>query len=43
MISGHARFKDRADYLVAQLKEVQDKHGDGYLSALEGGRKAFDA
>jgi DUF1680 family protein len=41
--TGDARFKDRADYLVAELKAVQDKHGDGYLSALEGGRKAFDA
>jgi len=37
------RFKKRADYVVKQLKEVQDKHGDGYLSALEGGRECFDA
>ncbi len=36
-----ARFKTRADYIVRELKEVQDKHGDGYLSALEGGREAF--
>lgn len=41
--TGDARFKDRADYLVAGLKEVQDAHGDGYLSALEGGRRAFGA
>src|SRR5947199_1937965 len=41
--TGDRRFKDRADYIVAELKVVQDKHGDGYLSALEGGRKAFDA
>ena len=41
--TGDARFKDRADYLVAELRDVQDKHGDGYLCALEGGRKAFDA
>jgi len=40
---GDARFKERADYIVRELKQVQDKHGDGYLSALEGGRKAFDA
>ena len=39
--TGDARFKERADYLVRELKEVQDRHGDGYLSALEGGRKAF--
>ena len=41
--TGDARFKDRADYLVRELKEVQDKHGDGYLVALEGGREAFAA
>ena len=32
--SGDARFKERADYLVQELKEVQDKHGDGYIGAL---------
>ena len=26
-----------------ELKEVQDKNGDGYLGALEGGREAFGA
>ncbi|HEX7051774.1 MAG TPA: beta-L-arabinofuranosidase domain-containing protein [Longimicrobiales bacterium] len=41
--TGDARFKERADYIVAELKVVQDKHGDGYLSALEGGRECFDA
>jgi hypothetical protein len=41
--TGDQRFKDRADYIVRELKEVQDKNGDGYLSALEGGRKAFGA
>ena len=40
--TGDARFKTRADYIVAELKEVQDAHGDGYLSALEGGRRCFD-
>jgi DUF1680 family protein len=39
--TGDPRFKQRADYIVAQLKEVQDKHGDGYLSALAGGRECF--
>src|SRR5215208_3404650 len=43
LATGDARFKKRADYLVRELKEVQDKHGDGYLSALEGGREAFAA
>ena len=32
--TGDPRFKERADYLVQELKEVQDKHGDGYLGAL---------
>src|SRR3989441_7781892 len=39
--TGDPRFKQRADYIVGELKEVQDAHGDGYLSALQGGRKAF--
>lgn len=41
--TGDIRFKERADYMVKELKEVQDKHGDGYLSALEGGRACFEA
>jgi DUF1680 family protein len=41
--TGDARFKERADYIVKELKEVQDKNGDGYLSALEGGRRCFEA
>ena len=41
--TGDKRFKDRADYIVSELKVVQDKHGDGYLIALEGGRKCFGA
>ena len=32
--TGDARFKERADYIVSQLKEIQDKQGDGYLGAL---------
>lgn len=39
--TGDARFKERADYLVRELKEVQDAHGDGYLGALAGGREKF--
>jgi len=34
--TGDARFKDRADYLVREMKEVQDRHGDGYLGAVLG-------
>jgi len=32
--TGDARFKERADYIVNELKEVQDKQGDGYVGAL---------
>jgi DUF1680 family protein len=36
--TGDARFKDRANYIVAQLKEIQDAQGDGYIGALEDGQ-----
>src|SRR3989440_2447229 len=39
--TGDMRFKERADYLVKEMKEVQDKNGDGYLGAIEGGREKF--
>ena len=39
--TGDDRFKQRAQYIVRELKEVQDKNGDGYLSALEHGRESF--
>src|SRR5881275_1501674 len=41
--TGDARFKQRAAYIVRELAAVQHAQGDGYLSALEGGRKAFAA
>jgi DUF1680 family protein len=43
LATGDAKFKQRADYLVNELAEVQAKNGDGYLSALENGREAFGA
>lgn len=39
--NGDKRFKERADYLVKEMKEVQDKHGNGYLGALEHGEERF--
>ena len=39
--TGDPRFKERADYIVGELKEVQDKHGDGYLGALADGQRRF--
>ena len=35
--TGDVRFKERADYIVSQLKEIQDAQGDGYIGALEDG------
>ena len=32
--TGDARFKERADYIVSELKIIQDAQGDGYLGAL---------
>lgn len=34
--TGDARFKERADYIVRELKEIQDTHGDGYIGGLMG-------
>ncbi len=39
--TGDARFKQRADYIVSEMKVVQDKNGDGFAGALQGVRKAF--
>jgi DUF1680 family protein len=36
--TGDVRFKDRATYMVEQLKEIQDAQGDGYIGALEDGQ-----
>jgi len=39
--TGDARFRERADYLVDELKAVQDRHGDGFVGALQGVQAAF--
>ena len=41
--TGDSRFRQRASYLVNEMREVQQKNGDGYLGALEGLREAFAA
>jgi DUF1680 family protein len=38
--TGDVRFKQRADYLVQQFKEIQDHQGDGYIGALMGSERA---
>src|SRR5215475_3679009 len=40
--TGDVRFKERADYLVKEMKEVQDKNGDGYLGSVDGLREKFN-
>ena len=39
--TGDARFKAARRLHRRELKEVQDKNGDGYLGALDGRREAF--
>lgn len=39
--TGDPRFKARADYMIAEMKEVQEKNGNGYLGALAGGQERF--
>ena len=39
--TGDPQFKERADYLVQEMKVVQDKHGDGYLGAIDKGKETF--
>jgi len=36
--TGDARFKERANYIVDGLEEIQDAQGDGYIGALEDGQ-----
>jgi len=33
--TGDVRFRERADSMVRELKEIQEKQGDGYLGALQ--------
>ncbi|MBN1973334.1 MAG: glycoside hydrolase family 127 protein [Sedimentisphaerales bacterium] len=32
--TGNEEFKKRADYIISEFKEVQDKRGNGYLGAI---------
>ena len=34
--TGDPRFKERIEYIVSELKEIQGKQGDGYLGGLMG-------
>jgi DUF1680 family protein len=39
--TGDARFKERVDHLIRELKLVQDANRDGYLGALANGKERF--
>ena len=39
--TGDPRFKERVDYMVGELKIVQDAHKDGYVGAIKGGKEMF--
>jgi uncharacterized protein len=39
--TGDARFKQRADYLVEEIKICQDANADGFAGALAGVKEAF--
>ncbi len=39
--TGDPRFKERVDYMVGELQEVQGRYPDGYVGALAGVREAF--
>jgi hypothetical protein len=46
--TGDPRFKQRADHIVSELKEIQDAQGDGYIGGLmaeirkDGGKQLVD-
>jgi len=40
--TGNEEFKERAEYIVDELEMVQNAHGDGYIGAMEGGKKVFE-
>jgi uncharacterized protein len=40
--TGDARFLERVNYIVDELKKVQDKNGNGYIGAFTNGMKIFE-
>ena len=39
--TGDKQFIDRVNFIVDELKIVQDADGDGYIGAFPGGKKIF--
>jgi DUF1680 family protein len=42
LTTGDRQFLDRVNYIVDELKIVQDANGGGYIGAMPGGRKIFE-
>lgn len=42
-VTGDARFRTTAHYVVGELAAVQAAHGDGYLGAFPDGKRVFEA
>ena len=40
--TGDSRFLERVNYIVAELKKLQDTDGDGYIGAFPKGKKIFE-
>ena len=39
--TGDERFRERVRYMIGELVECQTAHGDGYVSAIPGGKRVF--
>jgi len=40
-VTGDRRFLERVNYLVTELAECQEAHGDGYVAAIPNGRQVY--
>jgi len=40
--TGDARFLERVNYIIDELKRIQDADGDGYIGAFPGGKKILE-
>jgi uncharacterized protein len=40
--TGDKRFLERVNYIVGELKSLQEKGGNGYIGAIPGGKKVFE-
>jgi DUF1680 family protein len=40
--TGDSRFRERVNYIIDELKKIQDADGDGYIGAFPKGKKILD-